>query len=122
MDERQAVNAFAALAQETRLRMLRLLVAAGPDGLAAGAVAEAVGASASNVSFHLKELERAALVQSRRAARSVIYTAAFSSLSGLIDFLMRDCCQGHPEVCAPAMAALASCCSPDQSVRKTENA
>ena len=110
MDERQAINAFAALAQETRLRMLRLLVTAGPEGLPAGAVAEAVGAIPSNVSFHLKELERAGLVQSRRAARSIIYSAAFPALSGLIQFLMRDCCQGHPEVCAPAVAALAACC------------
>ena len=66
MDERQAVNAFAALAQETRLRIVRLLGQAGPDGMAAGSVAEAVGASPSNMSFHLKELERAGLVQSRR--------------------------------------------------------
>ena len=110
MDERQAINACAALAQETRLRMLRLLVTAGPEGLPAGAVAEAVGAIPSNVSFHLKELERAGLVQSRRAARSIIYSAAFPALSGLIQFLMRDCCQGHPEVCAPPVAALSACC------------
>lgn len=112
MKEAQAVNAFAALAQETRLRIVRLLVEAGTAGMAAGAVAEAVGASPSNMSFHLKELERAGLVQSRRAARSIIYSAELGALSGLVQFLMRDCCGGHPEVCAPAVAALATCCPP----------
>jgi ArsR family transcriptional regulator, arsenate/arsenite/antimonite-responsive transcriptional repressor len=110
MDERQAVNTFAALAQETRLRIVRLLVAAGPHGLPAGAVAEAVGAIPSNASFHLKELERARLIQSRRVARSILYSADLPALSRLIQFLMRDCCQGHPEVCAPAVAALSVCC------------
>ena len=61
MDERQALSAFGALSQETRLKLLRLLVVAGPDGIAAGALAERVDVSASNVSFHLKELERAGL-------------------------------------------------------------
>ena len=117
MDERQAVNAFAALAQESRLRIVRLLVTAGPDGMPAGAVATAIGASPSNMSFHLKELERAGLVQSRKASRSIIYSASFSALGGLIEFLMRDCCQGHPEVCNPAIAALAACvCEPAMEV------
>ncbi|MBV9076170.1 MAG: helix-turn-helix transcriptional regulator [Methylobacteriaceae bacterium] len=106
MDERQALLAFAALAQETRLGLVRLLVEAGPDGMAAGAIAAAVGVSASNVSFHLKELESAGLARSRRVGRSIIYSAAFEALAGLVDFLMRDCCQGRPEVCAPAFAAL----------------
>ena len=108
MEERQALVAFGALSQETRLRIVRLLVQAGPDGLAAGAVAAAAGVSASNVSFHLKELERAGLASARREARSILYTADYSALSGLVDFLMRDCCQGHPEVCAPAMSALSA--------------
>lgn len=116
MDERQAINAFAALAQENRLRIVRLLVTAGPEGLAAGMVSEAVGASPSNVSFHLKGLERAGLIQSRRASRSIVYTAAYPALSGLIEFLMRDCCQGHPEVCSPAVAALAACCTPQKEL------
>jgi len=112
MNEKQAINSFAALAQETRLRIVRLLVKAGPNGLAAGSVGEAVGASSSNVSFHLSQLEQAGLIRSRREARSIIYTANYPELSGLIQFLMRDCCQGHPEVCAPAATALASCCKP----------
>lgn len=114
MDERQALAAFGALSQETRLRLLRHLVVAGEDGIAAGALAEMVEVSPSNVSFHLKELERAGLVQARRESRSIIYTAAYGALSGLIRFLMEDCCSGRPEVCQPvAAAAAASCCAPE---------
>lgn len=111
MKERQALIAFGALAQETRLRIVRLLVKAGPDGLAAGAVAEAAGVTPSNVSFHLKELERGGLVAARRDSRSIVYSAEFDTLSGLIRFLMEDCCSGRPEICAPALAS--SCCTPD---------
>jgi DNA-binding transcriptional ArsR family regulator len=100
MDEPRALAAFNALSQETRLRIVRLLVRAGPDGMAAGLVAEAAGVGFSNVSFHLKELERSGLVSSRRAARSIIYTAALPALAGLVEFLMRDCCQGHPRSAA----------------------
>ncbi|MBZ9797665.1 ArsR/SmtB family transcription factor [Mesorhizobium sp. ES1-4] len=109
MDERQALSAFAALAQETRLRILRHLVIAGPDGIAAGAIAEKVEVSASNVSFHLKELERAGLVSVRRDSRSMVYSAEYDALSGLIRFLMEDCCSGRPEICAPALAP--GCCA-----------
>ncbi|MEO5805472.1 metalloregulator ArsR/SmtB family transcription factor [Devosia sp.] len=112
MEEKQALDAFGALSQETRLQMVRALVIAGPDGLAAGAVGEAVGASSSSASFHLAHLERAGLVQSRRAARSIIYSANYDGLSGLVAFLMQDCCQGRPEVCAPAAITAAACCTP----------
>jgi ArsR family transcriptional regulator, arsenate/arsenite/antimonite-responsive transcriptional repressor len=108
MDEKQALSSFAALSQETRFRIVRLLVRAGPDGLPAGSVSEAVGASSSNVSFHLSHLEQAGLIQSRREARRIIYTVRYEALSDLVQFLMRDCCQGRPEVCEPAMAALAA--------------
>lgn len=110
MDEASALIAFSALSQETRLRILRLLVVAGPDGIAAGAIAERVKVSPSNVSFHLKELERAGLITARRDARSIIYAAAFDALSGLIRFLMDDCCNGRPEICAPALQP--ACCPP----------
>src|SRR5690242_11670567 len=112
MEEHQALDAFAALSQATRLQMLRALVVAGPEGMAAGAVADAVGASSSGASFHLANLERAGLVASRRSARSIVYSADFQALSGLVEFLMRDCCQGHPEVCIPASHAAAACCKP----------
>ena len=111
MDEPQALTAFGALSQETRLRMVRVLVQAGPDGLPAGAVGEAVGASSSGASFHLSHLERAGLITSRRESRSIIYTANFEGLGALVEFLMRDCCDGHPEICAPG-AAIAARCSP----------
>lgn len=113
--EAQALDAFAALSQATRLRMVRALVVAGPDGLAAGDVAEAVGASSSSASFHLSHLERAGLVRSRRDARSIIYSASIAGLSGLVEFLMRDCCQGHPEICGLATQTAAACCAPAES-------
>jgi ArsR family transcriptional regulator, arsenate/arsenite/antimonite-responsive transcriptional repressor len=100
MDERQAISAFGSLAQETRLRVLRLLVQAGPEGVAAGALAEQLGVSASNISFHLSHLERAGLIQARREARSIIYSAAYPVLRDLIRFLMEDCCAGDPRVVA----------------------
>jgi ArsR family transcriptional regulator len=109
MDETQALSAFAALSQETRLQIVRLLVKAGPTGLAAGVIGEAVGASSSKASFHLSHLEQAGLISSRRESRSIIYSAAYPALAGLVGFLMRDCCQGHPEVCEPAVAALSTC-------------
>ncbi len=112
MDETQALNALAALAQETRLRIVRLLVTAGPDGMPAGAIGGALEAASSRLSFHLTHLEQAGLIQSRREGRSIRYMATYGSLSDLIAFLMRDCCQGRPEVCAPAVAALTACACP----------
>ncbi|RWG19519.1 MAG: transcriptional regulator [Mesorhizobium sp.] len=116
MDERQALMAFGALSQETRLKLLRLLVVAGPDGIAAGSLAEQVEVSPSNVSFHLKELERAGLVGTRRDARSIVYSAEYDALSALIRFLMEDCCSGRPEICAPALAV--PCCRPGEGPRQ----
>lgn len=110
LEELQALDVFSALSQETRLRMVRVLVQAGPEGLSAGAVGEAVGASSSGASFHLAHLERAGLIQSRRESRSIIYSASYDTLTGLIEFLMADCCSGRPEICAPAIAA--ANCSP----------
>lgn len=119
MKEKQALGAFAALSQETRLRIVRLLVQTGPGGLPAGAIGEAMGgASSSRMSFHLGHLQQAGLVTSRRDGRSIFYSAAFPALSGLVAFLMRDCCQGHPEVCAPAVAALDRCCKPARTASR----
>ncbi len=106
MKETEALEAFAALSQETRLRIVRRLVKAGPAGLSAGSVAEAVDASGSNVSFHLAQLERAGLIQSRRESRSIIYSAVYPALADLIEFLTKDCCQGRPEVCIPAVSCV----------------
>lgn len=104
MDRRQARSAFAALSQDTRLSIVRLLVKAGPAGLPAGEVADEVGVSASNLSFHLKELQHAGLVGARREARSIIYSADYDALRGLVGFLMMDCCGGRPEICQPSPA------------------
>lgn len=116
MDESQALNAFAALSQETRLGIVRLLVREGPNGLSAGAIAEAARVSASNVSFHLKELERAGLIEARREARSIIYSANFEGLRELIAFLTKDCCASRPEICAPVLAD--SSCAPAKSKKR----
>ena len=97
MNQSQALRGFAALSQETRLAIVRLLVRAGPDGLAAGAVAEAVDASPSNVSFHLKDLEHAGLITARRESRSIIYAADYERIRALLGFLTEDCCQGRPD-------------------------
>jgi DNA-binding transcriptional ArsR family regulator len=121
MDEMQALDALAALAQETRLRIVRLLVTAGPEGMPAGAIGDALAAASSRLSFHLNHLEQAGLITSRRAGRSIRYMAAYGALSGLIGFLLRDCCQGHPDICAPAVAALPSCLPPQCACPSAEN-
>ena len=113
MDVRQALSAFGALSQETRLAVVRTLVVAGPAGLAAGAIAERMGVSPSNISFHLKELERAGLVAQRRESRSLVYSASYETLADLLDFLMNDCCAGHPEI-RIAMAQRDDCCTADE--------
>lgn len=110
MDEQQALGAFAAISQETRLRIIRLLVVAGADGMAAGAITEALGGgTASRISFHLSHLEHAGLVVSRREGRSIIYSAIFPALSDLVAFLMRDCCQGHCKICDQAIELFSHC-------------
>lgn len=100
MIESQAIDGLGALAQETRLRIVRFLVRAGQDGASAGAIGDAVGASSSRAAFHLSTLERAGLVSSRKVSRSTIYQVEFDHLGGLIGYLLHDCCNGHPQVAA----------------------
>ena len=109
MEEGQALAGFAALSQETRLRVLRHLLKVAPDGLAAGVIASAMDVSPSNLSFHLKELEHAGLIAQRRVARSIIYAVKVDALGALIRFLMEDCCNGRPEICGPAIASVTCC-------------
>lgn len=97
MDSRHALACFGALSQETRLSIVRLLVVAGPDGISAGALAEQIGVSPSNLSFHLKELEQAGLVSQRRHSRSILYAARYPALAELAAFLLHECCAGHPQ-------------------------
>lgn len=116
MDVATALGMLAALAQETRLRMVRLLVMTGEAGMAAGAIADAVCISPSNASFHLKELAHAGLIAQRREARSIVYAADYEALRALISFLMKDCCAGRPEICAPFLVE-AVCKSKSRSKR-----
>jgi ArsR family transcriptional regulator len=110
MEEKQALAALSALAQETRLAVFRLLVRQGPEGLPAGEVAQQLGVAAPTLSFHLKELERAGLVTATRRQRQILYATDYDGTRGLLDFLMRDCCQGLPELCGPAIG-----CAPTRS-------
>jgi len=96
-----AVTAFGALAQETRLAIYRLLVEIGPNGLSAGAIAEAVEAPAPTISFHLAQLRGAGLILQRRESRSLIYSVDVAKMNALIGFLSDRCCGGNPSLCAP---------------------
>jgi DNA-binding transcriptional ArsR family regulator len=94
MEKQTAVGALAALAQETRLDVFRLLVQAGPEGLAAGDVAADLGIPSATLSFHLKELKSAGLIRCERVGRSRIYSPDFSAVNELIAFLTESCCRG----------------------------
>ena len=100
MDQSETIEALGALAHETRLDVFRLLVRAGPTGLAAGAVGEALDVAAPTLSFHLKELKRAGLVGVERVGRSQIYRADYTAMSDLLTFLTDQCCEGVA-ACAP---------------------
>jgi DNA-binding transcriptional ArsR family regulator len=100
MEMKAAVIALAALAQESRLTVFRLLVQAGPAGLAAGRISEATGIAPSSLSFHLKELAHAGLITARQDGRFVIYSANFTCAAQLVAYLMENCCGG--DRCDPA--------------------
>ena len=97
----QAVEALAALAQESRLRIYRLLVEAGPEGMAAGSIGEKLGLPAATLSFHLSGLTRAGLAKSRQAGRFVIYSADYQNMNALVAYLTENCCGG--QACVPTM-------------------
>lgn len=99
MESTDIVAAMSALAQETRLAIFRTLVGVGPDGMAAGAIAERLKLPAPTLSFHIARLERAGLVASRRAGRSILYAARFPEMQALIGALTESCCAGNPEAC-----------------------
>ena len=107
MESNTAVAALAALAQHTRLAIFRLLVQRGPGGLAAGALGNELGLAPATLSFHLKELSHAGLIQSRQEGRYVIYSTDFSTMNALLGFLTENCCGGAP--CLPA-GNQESCC------------
>lgn len=112
MESETAVKRLSALAQEGRLEAFRQLVRAGRDGLPAGDLARALDVPPNTLSAQLAVLANAGLVRSRRDGRSIIYTADYDGMAGLLLFLTEDCCQGRPEVCAPLaeVAAKSACC------------
>lgn len=117
-----AIDMFAALSQETRLSVFRLLVREGTVGLPAGEIARRIGTPANTMSTNLAILERCGLVLKERQGRSIIYRANLSGASGLLLYLVEDCCRGNPEVCGPVMDVVqASCgCAVETGVRARE--
>ena len=101
METKKAVGALAALAQETRLAVFRLLVEAGPTGVSAGEICEAVKTAPATLSFHLKEMSHAGLITSRQDGRYLFYSANFAQMNELLGFLTDNCCARDGVSCAP---------------------
>jgi ArsR family transcriptional regulator, arsenate/arsenite/antimonite-responsive transcriptional repressor len=116
MNKSDAVAALAALAQDNRLDVFRVLVQAGPDGMAAGAVADALALAPNTLTFHFDRLRQAGLVTVRREGRSMIYAARFETMNALLGFLTENCCGGAPEKCAPVAV-----CKPARAKRNKVN-
>lgn len=112
MDEKHAVTSLAALAHPQRLRIFRLLVQKGPSGLAAFEIAEAVEASPTAASFHLKELDHAGLIHATREGRFVRYAIYVDGMRRLLTYLTEDCCRGQPELCGSSVTKTRSLCKP----------
>jgi DNA-binding transcriptional ArsR family regulator len=120
METKTAVAALAALAQETRLSIFRLLVQAGPEGVPAGRISDELQVAPATLSFHLKELSHASLVTSRQDGRFIYYAVNFEHMAALMSFLTQNCCQGMPQECLTVVeTALGRCCAPAQPKRKT---
>lgn len=111
MEINDAVTALAAIAQETRLAVFRALVVAGPDGLSAGRIADALAVAPATLSFHLKELDRAGLVSARQDGRYILYSANFAQMNALLAFLTENCCRGSADT-GPGLGAAPSVCCP----------
>jgi len=111
MDEKRAIAALGALAQETRLALFRLLVTCGAEGLPAGVIAERLGVQPSSLSFHLAQLAHAGLITQRRSSRQLIYSAEYGTMNALLGYLTENCC-GRDAVCAPVCNPAAGCAEP----------
>ena len=112
------MTALAALAQETRLSIYRLLIEAGPDGVSAGRIGEKLQIPAATLSFHLKELSRAGLVSARQERQFIYYAVDFERMAELMTFLTQNCCRGMPQACLTVMeTALGSCCPPETKAK-----
>jgi ArsR family transcriptional regulator len=112
MDSERAILALAALAQPTRLDVFRLLTKHEPDGLAAGDIARTLAVPQNTMSSHLAILSRAGLVTAQRFSRSIIYRADLKAFQSVVLFMLRDCCDGRPEICGPLVEDLTPCCQP----------
>lgn len=99
MKSGQVIKALAALAQATRLEVYRELVAAGPEGMAAGQLAEKLGVAPASLSFHFKTLSHAGLIESRQEGRFIYYTANFEVMNGMVNYLTENCCGGNADQC-----------------------
>jgi ArsR family transcriptional regulator, arsenate/arsenite/antimonite-responsive transcriptional repressor len=110
MHDKHAVTSLAALAHEQRLRIFRTLVKQGTNGLPAGEIAEAVDASPTATSFHLKELERAGLLHATRDGRYIRYAIHIDGMRQLLEYLTEDCCQGQPELCGTVAKNIRKIC------------
>ena len=112
MESENVILALAALAQSTRLEVFRLLVKLEPKGLAAGDIARALAVPQNTMSSHLAVLSRAGLVSAQRFSRSIVYRADLARFRTVVLFMLKDCCDGRPEICAPLIEDLAPCCPP----------
>ena len=112
MESERAILALAALAQSTRLDVFRLLAKHEPEGLAAGDIAKALAVPQNTMSSHLGILSRAGLVTAQRFSRSIVYRADLKAFQSVVLFMLRDCCDGRPEICAPVVESLKLCCPP----------
>lgn len=110
METNRATTAFAALGQPIRLSVLRLLVQAGPEGMAAGGIAAALDVRQNTLSANLAVLSQAGLVRGERQGRSIIYTADMEGLRALVSFLLQDCCGGRAELCEPVLNDISCAC------------
>ena len=115
MKKEQTIEAFSALAQPTRMDAFKLIVMHEPDGIAAGEVSGLLDVPQNTMSTHLAILLRAGLISSERQSRSIIYRANFVNLREAINFLLKDCCAGHPDICAPLLADIVPCCPPKEN-------
>lgn len=113
MESKDAIAALSALAQATRLDTFRLLVKHEPDGIPAGELARMLDVPQNTMSAHLATLSRAGLVKSERQSRSIIYRADIEGFRDLTLFMVKDCCGGNPDLCAPLIAELTPCCPPE---------
>lgn len=112
MESTKAVQGLSALAQDSRLAVFRMLVKAGPGGLAAGEIARKLKTQPNTMSAQLLILSNAGLVRARRDGRSIIYSADFDVMGSLLLFLTEDCCGGRAEICAPLISVATGCCPP----------